>query len=169
LNPILLAQFNAFIGSKLQECTSHDLRRLYGVLSYQMWAPDTNLNLWLNRVLGHSADSIQSSFHYSMFRVELNKSDWKSDVGPPPSTQPPSTQPPSTQPPSTQPPSTATLSFPTVHRKMTSEERWQVIRDAIRIMQENHIPVSAKKLQVYCKMSSSWAANAMQWYWSTMK
>jgi hypothetical protein len=170
LNPLILAQFNVFIGTKLENCTSHDLRRLYGVLSYQTWVPDTNLNLWLNRVLGHSVDSIQSSFHYSMFRIKLDQSDWKSHVECPAPSPLPAPSPPQECPaPSSPPPPSAPLSFPTVHRKMTSEERWQTIRQAIQIMQDHHIPVSAKKLQVYCKMSATWAAEAMQWYWANVK
>jgi integrase len=48
------------------DSTSHDLRRMYGSLSYIKYAPkEMSINVWLNQHLGHSQNSLASTNFYS--------------------------------------------------------------------------------------------------------
>lgn len=72
----LTARFIGRTNKRIKELgiagTTHDLRKLYGALSYEFWADTRSitLNEWLKAVLGHS--QTETSLHYT--NVHLNKS-----------------------------------------------------------------------------------------------
>ena len=161
VHPSLLGSFNDYVGTQLPECTSHDLRRLYGLLSHNVYGGQCNFNIWLSHVLGHRSDNVQASFYYSVFSIEPD-TDWMQCR---PVERPPSPPVPMDDKKHDATEVTAASPFPQVNRKMTKEQRWDTLKRAIVQMHDQGIPVSAKKIQVYCKTSTTYAAEALQWYW----
>lgn len=174
VHPSLLGTFNRYVSTQLPDCTSHDLRRLYGLLSHNVYGGTCNFNIWLSHVLGHRSDNVQASFFYSVFCIDPD-TEWTQcrPVSSPSQDGAATTEMDRDQkdsgdlevPGDPGVPHALGGSFPQVHRRMTKEERWDTLRRAIMKMHDAAIPVTAKKIQVYCKVSTTYAAEALQWYW----
>lgn len=61
--------FKGAVGNK--KVTTHVLRKIYGVLSYQIFADKEKYSLsgWLNHVLGHAENDLENSLHYSTINL----------------------------------------------------------------------------------------------------
>lgn len=49
--------------------SSYECRRIYGILSHSLYSNETSKEVWLNRVLGHSLNDINTQTHYSTVRI----------------------------------------------------------------------------------------------------
>lgn len=58
------------------EYTSHDCRRFYAYLSHEEYGGRTSLNLWINKVLGHSTNGLDTSLYYSDLKI-VDEPNWK--------------------------------------------------------------------------------------------
>jgi len=61
---------NKQVKSYFPDKSSHYLRKLYGALSFRIYAKNQSLSVWLNAVLGHATDSLATSANYSTINMK---------------------------------------------------------------------------------------------------
>lgn len=64
----------------MEDLTLYTMRKLYGAVSYELFSKDTkkfganpSYNVWLNNVLGHSKDNLETSNNYSHVHLTTAK------------------------------------------------------------------------------------------------